>query len=234
MHIRMYWDAFGNYLQFELLNGSELTKINHKEFSDNDYLTLHRILSNPYSEMKDLQYRDLTGKQAENNYHAADGFTGATSNDLTFEYINGAVKTTYTLWKYANEYCRKEIEQSTDHATSFLRERYRQYTDNELWNLYLQADSLNSEQIAFEIGTRAPEGFKQHASKLKELTYAIDGIEAIVFFEKLTQLKEDNKDFTKTTLTNLPTYNQFKYLLAYNYILSTKYRKQVKKIEMQF
>jgi hypothetical protein len=120
MNLRMYWDAFGNYLTFELRDEVGLTKINHKPFTTKNYIKLHKILNNADSELQYCDYENLTSKETENQYHF-DAISGATNTDFTFDYINGAIKTTYALWQMAqgdlalkineltNQFCKQQI-----------------------------------------------------------------------------------------------------------------------------
>ncbi|MCG8475961.1 MAG: hypothetical protein MI784_10870 [Cytophagales bacterium] len=112
MDLRMYWDALGNYLQFELRNGDKLTKLNHKPFSKKEYRKLHKILNNPDSEMQHCKFDELTSKQTENQYHL-DAVSGATNKDFKFEYISGAIKTTYFLWHFAHGAVGEKIRSLT-------------------------------------------------------------------------------------------------------------------------
>ncbi len=109
MDIKMYWDIFGNYYKIELPENKNLSKLNHKKFSDKEYFKLHNILLDTTSDFHFLKLEDLTEKQAENSFYETDAISGATIKHRDFECINGAVKTTYQLWHIANGNISKKI-----------------------------------------------------------------------------------------------------------------------------
>lgn len=111
MQIKMYWDAFGNYLKYELPQNEDLTKLDHKEFSSKEYINLHNILLDTTSDFRYLKLQDLTEHQAENSFYGMDAVSGATITNRDFECINGAVKTTYKLWHLANDQTSEYIKQ---------------------------------------------------------------------------------------------------------------------------
>ena len=102
MQIRVYWDVTGYYLKFSMENGSQLTKLNHKPFSNMDYRVLDGLLKNRNSNLKYYRLDNLTGKQAEKHYYSVDAISGATITEVSYETVRGAVKTCFVLWKIAN------------------------------------------------------------------------------------------------------------------------------------
>lgn len=98
--IRLYWDAFGNYIRYELVDGSDLIKLNSKPFSSKEYNKLHKILNNPNSKLKLCKYAELTGRECENQFQV-DAISGATESADDIEIVTGATKITYDLWKLA-------------------------------------------------------------------------------------------------------------------------------------
>src|SRR3546814_8890384 len=45
MHIRIYWDLLGNYAGSDTVAGEPLTKNDHLNFMQDDYIKLHKLLS---------------------------------------------------------------------------------------------------------------------------------------------------------------------------------------------
>ncbi|MFV0269094.1 MAG: hypothetical protein ACK5HT_18360, partial [Draconibacterium sp.] len=119
MNVRIYWDIYGNFLQFELGENEALTKLNHKKFSEKDYRKFHKILSNPNSNLKYCKFDNLTLKEAERDFQTVDAVSSATAAGLNFEYIKGAVKTTYSLWHIVHGEVRNEIRQLTNSKIRF-------------------------------------------------------------------------------------------------------------------
>jgi len=102
MNIKIFWDIYGNYYKFELDNNNVLTKLNHKNFTKREYLKLHQILLDTTSDFRFLKLNELTKQQSENSFYETDAVSGATIKNRDFKCINGAVKTTYQLWRIAN------------------------------------------------------------------------------------------------------------------------------------
>ncbi|PCH73974.1 MAG: hypothetical protein COB98_10255 [Flavobacteriaceae bacterium] len=108
--LRMYWDVKGDFLSIEVEESTPLTKLNHKKFTDKDYVKLHGILLDDSSDFKFLTLEDLTERQAENSFYETDAVSGATISSRDFECIHGAVKTTFQLWHFANGSLKDSIK----------------------------------------------------------------------------------------------------------------------------
>ncbi|MGM9509926.1 hypothetical protein ACS5NO_19490 [Larkinella sp. GY13] len=102
VYINFYWDLLGNYTRFDFPPGEVLTKMDHREFKQEDYDKLQDILSRPNSLLKDIAMEDLVGKGTENLADSVDAKAGATLKTVKNEVIDGAVYTCYTLWHIAH------------------------------------------------------------------------------------------------------------------------------------
>jgi hypothetical protein len=102
VHIDMYWDLLGNYLGFQVPASEPLTKTDHKEFLEEDYLKLHKILANTQSLLEDFTIYELVDHRTYNLSDSVDAVTGATPKTIQKEVIAGAVFTCYTLWHIVN------------------------------------------------------------------------------------------------------------------------------------
>lgn len=102
MHVRLYWDTQGKYLKLTTEEGSGLTKLNHKPFSNRDYQNLDELLGNPKSYLRYYKLDNLTNKAAEKHYYSVDAVSGSTVTEVSYETVRGAVKTCFVLWKIAN------------------------------------------------------------------------------------------------------------------------------------
>lgn len=139
IHIHFFWDLMGNYQRFEVPQGKELTKLDHKPFSEEDYELLDEILkgSDPrygqlvkgpsYSESKSNAEQQAEGNSSEGSpspsqasvravflkkTEMVDGISGATLPELTGQFVPGALYTTYTCWDLANTSRLKMAEYS--------------------------------------------------------------------------------------------------------------------------
>ena len=102
VYINFYWDLLGNYTRFDFPPGEVLTKMDHREFKQEDYDKLQDILNRPNSLLKDIAMEDLVGKGTENLADSVDAKAGATLKTVKNEVIDGAVYTCYTLWHIAH------------------------------------------------------------------------------------------------------------------------------------
>ncbi|MFT3737751.1 MAG: hypothetical protein QM786_03255 [Breznakibacter sp.] len=116
MQLRVYWDIWGNFLKIATEGNQQLTKINHQPFSDKDYTTLHKLLSNPNCNLKHYKLDDLTEKESEHAYYNVDAVSSATVLNAGYESVKGAVKTCYTLWHIVNDSVPCRIRQMTNES----------------------------------------------------------------------------------------------------------------------
>ncbi|GEM_PF-4367505 len=231
MRIRIYWDSFGNFMKYHLLDGVELTKLNHKEFSEKEYTKLHKILNNPGSELQFCKYENLTSHQAENTYHTVDAVSSATVQTHKFEYITGAVKTTWVLWHFTYGQTAEEVKKKTTEAFGQNSE-----------NLKVRAKLL--ELDAFE---NLPDTLKLQAVYAALVSnnigeHVIDcahrwlhNDEAVYFNSALEVLRRDEKlvSSVKDELLNqLNAGNGFNQILAYNLLQQKGERKALKQVDL--
>src|SRR5690606_34732908 len=101
VYINFYWDLLGNYTHYDMPEGEILTKMDHDEFSEDDYTKLQDILINSSSLLKDVEMEDLISTGTEHLADSVDAKTGATLKSIKKEIIEGAVYTCYTLWHIA-------------------------------------------------------------------------------------------------------------------------------------
>ncbi|WP_234735799.1 hypothetical protein [Tellurirhabdus bombi] len=114
VYINFYWDLLGNYTRFDFPSGQILTKMDHREFRQEDYDKLQDILSNQSSLLKDVAMDDLVGKGTENLADSVDAKAGATLKTVKNEVIDGAVYTCYTLWHLAHGKVVGEMQKITE------------------------------------------------------------------------------------------------------------------------
>ncbi|MCK9412929.1 MAG: hypothetical protein M0Q53_11555 [Prolixibacteraceae bacterium] len=118
VHLLIYWDGAANYLGMQLHKNEPLTKTDHKNFTQDDYEKLDRILSNPLSVLKVLKIEELTINSEDKKKNKVDAFSGATMPALSEFVVKDAVYSCYTLWHTVYGTTRDQInsilEQRTD------------------------------------------------------------------------------------------------------------------------
>ena len=125
--VELVWDNIGRYKSFKLEAGVELEKSKGESFNKSDYERLHKILSDPFSALKDLRLKPVTDEA-----HDVDAVVGATTLDENST-VKGALWTSYTLWHFVNGNAvniMKEISgKSIDnvHLQSFLKDSTEYY-----------------------------------------------------------------------------------------------------------
>ncbi|QDK83368.1 hypothetical protein EXU85_34095 [Spirosoma sp. KCTC 42546] len=125
VYINFYWDLLGNYTRYDLPPGEVLTKMDHREFKQEDYDKLRDILDNTNSLLKDVAMEDLVGKGTENLADSVDAKAGATLKTVKNEVIDGAVYTCYTLWHIAHGKVADEMQKITEsYRTDDLLHRF--------------------------------------------------------------------------------------------------------------
>ncbi|MDZ7604336.1 MAG: hypothetical protein U5K79_01840 [Cyclobacteriaceae bacterium] len=105
-----YWDLIGRFHHYDTIPGKGLTKLDHIPFTDNDYVKLNYILSNPNSPLASYTKKELVRDVRSSEI---DGFTGATINEIKETVIGGAVYSCHTLWHIAHGAVKDSIQQVT-------------------------------------------------------------------------------------------------------------------------
>lgn len=120
MEIEVYWDLLGNFLDYEEVLGSPLTKFDHIEFTNEDHEKMKKILSDKTSLLANYNMEDLIDNSIQiTSKFELDGVSGATHKSIENEVVGGAVYSTYTLWHIVNG---KVAEQIVHHTESILND----------------------------------------------------------------------------------------------------------------
>lgn len=117
VYINFYWDLLGNYTRFTMPDNEVLTKTDHREFQEKDYVKLQEIIAKETSIFSELKMEDLVVKGTEKISDSVDVKTGATLKTIKNEVIEGAVFTCYTLWHLAHGKIKTEIAGITETLT---------------------------------------------------------------------------------------------------------------------
>lgn len=110
IQVDFYWDVTGRFHHYDTISGQGLTKLDHIPFTDQDYVKLNYILSNPNSPLASYSKEELVHDVRSSEI---DGFTGATINEIKETVISGAVYSCHTLWHIANGAVKDSIQKTT-------------------------------------------------------------------------------------------------------------------------
>ena len=233
----MYWDIYGNFHHYQLEEKETLTKLNHKDFSDADYKKLHKILNNPNSEFQWCQYDELTTEECENQYHV-DAITGATSDDIEFEYINGAIKTTYALWNIANGSICDSIRSQTKKALSKLikTDIYNHITNsksfNEIWQWYKKGNDIEKTICLLYLNQSEIKIPEDNVNELfNELSQDNNTVYSGIL-QAISSKKLNSGIVKQKILPKLETDCNYRYMVTYNAIQRAGQNRLLKKREL--
>lgn len=231
MNLTMYFDVYGNFIRFELEKNDPLTKLNHKYFNDKDYKKLHKILNNSNSELQYCKYDKLTSEECENQYHV-DAISGATMADIEFEYINGAIKTTYALWKIANGNLSDSIKNTTCKKMLRLSKTAKQEenTPTEIWTTYNAADRYQKVLLLSEFQTKQTT-FDSTGEVYKAIE-TNDVLIALGWMKVLSQQKTNTKAIKMHLIPVLENPEDTRYMAAYNTIQCLGQNRLLKNYEL--
>ncbi|SHF42315.1 hypothetical protein SAMN05444274_105164 [Mariniphaga anaerophila] len=94
----LFWDGTGSYLGMQIPDGEPLTKSDHTEFQQEDYVKLEGILRDTASILKALKQEDLIIVPDSIDPYEVDGYTAATQPTLAEVVVKDAVYSCHTLW----------------------------------------------------------------------------------------------------------------------------------------
>lgn len=113
LHLEMYWDLLGNYIGFDTIPGFALTKYDHEKFTDDEYVSLHKILLDNSSDLGELEMMDLISNVENYDSGVIDAISGATNVDIANSVVKGGVYSCYILWHIANPLTKVKILEHT-------------------------------------------------------------------------------------------------------------------------
>ncbi|MEQ9289091.1 MAG: hypothetical protein RIG77_19355 [Cyclobacteriaceae bacterium] len=185
--VRMAWDTFGVYLDFELMDGVALEKGDGQPFEKEDYDLLRQVLKDGQSAFKDLTYRDITKTKTHGE---VDAISGAT--DIILEEgasVLGASWTCFTLWHWAHGGVEREIQKimgksctieqlvgyvhsgNSSYQTFALDElmRRKSYEQELLHAILINAGNFEKEQVSKAIGYFQSGGARVYTQSMGKL-----------------------------------------------------------------
>lgn len=113
MEIRLYWNILGRYAGFDWIKGLPLTKHDHDEFLEADYLKLHQLLIDDNSILKRREIEDLVETPKDSVMENVDGISGATKEEVKESVVSGALYSCYIAWNLVHGEVKSEIMNHT-------------------------------------------------------------------------------------------------------------------------
>ena len=113
LDINVYWDLAGNYIRFDTVPGTPLTKYDHKPFTDQDYKKLQKTLADENSVLGDKIKDELLSTKEKRYSEKIDGLTAATAKEIKSVVVDGALYSTYTLWHLLHGNIKQQIQKYT-------------------------------------------------------------------------------------------------------------------------
>ena len=98
MHIRLYWTLLGDYAGFDRYPQQPLTKHDHDEFVQADYLKLHQLLLDDKSIFRQRKIDELVKKPSPSDHGDVDALSGATIAEVKESVVSGALYSCYVAW----------------------------------------------------------------------------------------------------------------------------------------
>lgn len=109
MDIRFYWNILGGYAGFDKIEKSPLTKHDHDEFLEADYIKLHSLLMDDNSILKRREIKDLVEIPKESALKGVDAISGATIAEVKESVVSGALYSCYIAWHLVHGNVKNEI-----------------------------------------------------------------------------------------------------------------------------
>ena len=149
LYIELYWDLLGNYIGYGEYDDELLSKYDHETFNSEDYLKLHKLLSNPRSRIERKKISDLydADKKREKSIQfkgkEVDGITGATKLEIKQSVVEGALFSCFTLYHLVHGSAQNKMKETTaliyneEVAEEFLTSKNKYYQEYAIKNLPL-------------------------------------------------------------------------------------------------
>lgn len=226
---RIYWDLLGNYLQYELIQGNKLQKVNRKSFAEKDLQKLHEILLNENSEFKYTNYEKLSNTAAEKRYYEVDAVSGASKSAANIDFVNNAIKISCIFWKSAYGDTRNQIIKLTD---SYFEKYLMELNNIDEKNVTLLKDKLSGkdekQKTAYlyslwktkNNGKKVlAENFNEHLNNLNGAAYAL----------ALNILQKDKQAIANETIIKKMSDNsKLNFCLTYNFCILNRKKSLLK------
>lgn len=150
VNIQLYWDLLGDFYEYQTPKDQGLTKFDHLPFTSHDHQTLHEILADTSSLLRDYYVEDLIDPKVKLRSNTMDGVTGATNTTFKETTVPGALYTVYTLWHFVNGPIRHRLFDNTITmlSDSFIKQLLR--SGNEKYQRFIIAHLDKQEAEKFQ------------------------------------------------------------------------------------
>lgn len=156
MHIRLYWTLLGEYAGFNRFPGLPLTKHDHDEFLQADYLKLHHLLSDRLSILERRTIDELVEKPKKSEVEGADALSGATIKEVKESVVGGALYSCYVAWHLVHGAIKEDIKA---HTMSLINDA-------------MVREMLNSNSVdyqMFALNQLEVESYTEHVDRISEI-----------------------------------------------------------------
>lgn len=190
MNIDMYWTLLGDYVGFNRYKTLPLTKHDHDEFLDEDYLKLHELLIDDNSILKRRTIDELVEKPKPTNINDIDALSGATIAEVKETVVSGALYSCYTAWHLAHGNIKNKLKNNT-----------KSILDNNM--LFAMLLSNNSNYQIFAINNLTLNQYKEQSTVIAEIFKTSTPLVRGVIIKSLSEM------FSIIPELQLPFWNAF-------------------------
>lgn len=113
MNIKLYWTLLGEYAGFDRYPMIPLTKHDHDEFGNEDYLKLHRLLADDKSLLGRRKIDQLVEKPTMRKVNGVDAISGATIARVKESVVSGALYSCYVAWHLVHGNIQDQLKANT-------------------------------------------------------------------------------------------------------------------------
>lgn len=166
--VLLHWDALGRYQSYQVAFGSELTKLDHIPFTQEESRKLQSILSDSDSPLKETEKEAMTAKiptDTETNKNLPEGVAAVSAPTvltLKTAVILGAGYTCYDLWHWSNGLLTDHMRDFTSKDSSLKKILNYLSSDDDHSALFalqaLQQRKISQQDVFKKVITRSQQG----------------------------------------------------------------------------
>lgn len=147
VNVYITWDLLGNFVNYSTPPGTPLTKFDHIEFTEEDHLKLHGILSDKNSLLQDYDASELIDTSSTIHSGVTDAVTSATIPSFAGAIVSGAAYTVHKLWHFVNDGVPDEILAYTEAMLDDSLKHQLLLSGNPVYEQFILA-SLREEELS--------------------------------------------------------------------------------------
>lgn len=200
MHIKLYWTLLGEYAGFDRNSDLPLTKHDHDEFLQEDYIKLHELLMDNRSILERRAIDQLVEKPTMREVNGVDALSGATVKEVKESVVSGALYSCFVAWHLVHGSIQDAIKEytkvlvDTDLLMNMLQSKNTGYQMFALNRLDKPQYEENYERIAeiFKTGIPMARGFI--IKNLPDSFWASDALQK-PFWDAFTDIDLNSRSF---------------------------------------